>query len=314
MNFLIQFKNKKKLFCKKLYFLLFGMIFFQNFLLFCQNYAEIPELSSRNILFRQYEQEVENANKIFMEGKNSFQNFYAYTCTKGDNIISLSARTCIRQETLATANNIENAQTSLDGKKILLPVKDGIFIAENPSSTLEIILKNQYENQLETAQKFLLFGKKYFFLADKKFTPQQRAFFLSPGFVPPLSTKIITSSFGNRISPISGKWKKHNGIDLAADYGSEIFACRGGKVLEIKKMDSIYGNCIILLHSGGFTSLYAHLSEILVEEGQEISAGKVIGKVGLTGLTTGPHLHFEIHQNGIAENPEKFYKSEKKSY
>lgn len=272
-----------------------------------QNLVQISELSSSNTIFKQYQQEVEQANKDFFLNRESFPNFYTYICQKDDSFISLSARCCIRQETIASANNIENAQNSLEGKQIVLPTHDGLFIAENPNSTLEMILQNKYRENLESYRKYKINNRNFYFIPNAKFSPSERGFFLNPGFVSPLEQKIITSSFGKRISPISGKWKNHNGIDLAADYGSNVFACRSGTVLEIKKMDSVYGNCIILLHSNGITSLYAHLSEILVEKNQNISAGHLIGKVGLTGLTTGPHLHFEIHQNGNARNPEDYF-------
>lgn len=272
-----------------------------------KNLVQISELSSSNIIFKQYQQEVEQANKdLFLENQGQ-QNFYTYICKKNDSFISISARCCIRQETLASVNNIENAQSSLEGKQIVLPTHDGLFIAENPESTLEMILQNKYKKNLASYKKYKINERCFYFIPNAKFSPSERSFFLNPGFVSPLEQKIITSSFGKRISPISGKWKNHNGIDLAASYDSNVYACRSGTVLEIKKMDQVYGNCIILLHSNGFTSLYAHLSEILVEENQSLSAGHLIGKVGLTGLTTGPHLHFEIHQNGTAKNPEDYF-------
>ena len=84
------------------------------------------------------------------------------------------------------------------------------------------------------------------------------------------------------------------------------YACKTGTVQYAVNMDATYGNYVILSHGGGMTSLYAHMSKILVQKGESVSAGQEIGKVGSTGLATGPHLHFEIRLNGEAQDPQKY--------
>ena len=98
----------------------------------------------------------------------------------------------------------------------------------------------------------------------------------------------------------------HKGIDMAAPTGTEIHACKGGTVVSAIAMDYTYGNYVILDHGKGMTSLYGHMSKILVSKGEKVSAGQVIGLVGSTGLSTGPHLHFEIKLNGELQDPQKY--------
>jgi len=117
---------------------------------------------------------------------------------------------------------------------------------------------------------------------------------------------VLTSAFGNRISPITGKEKFHNGIDLAAPLNSPVFACLSGTV-SAAGSDDIYGNYVIINHDNNLQSLYAHLSRYVVQKGSLVAGGSVIGYVGVTGLTTGPHLHFEVKQNGVPLDPEEFF-------
>ncbi len=112
----------------------------------------------------------------------------------------------------------------------------------------------------------------------------------------------ITSGFGNRIHPIFGVWRFHSGIDIAAPYGTLIKAADGGQVVQAGYFGG-YGYSIMVYHGGGFATWYAHLSSIRVSVGQFVERGQVIGLVGSTGWSTGPHLHFEVRINGAAQNP-----------
>lgn len=116
----------------------------------------------------------------------------------------------------------------------------------------------------------------------------------------------ITSTFGHRENPFGGSSvETHKGLDISAPYGAPVKAMAMGTV-EFAGVRGGFGNCIILKHANGFETLYGHLSKILVSPGQKIDIGQQIGKVGSTGRSTGPHLHYEVHQNGQKINPQPF--------
>ncbi|MBQ7215386.1 MAG: peptidoglycan DD-metalloendopeptidase family protein [Synergistaceae bacterium] len=117
----------------------------------------------------------------------------------------------------------------------------------------------------------------------------------------------MASPYGYRIHPILKRKILHSGIDLAAPVGTTIKAPAAGECIYDGWLRG-YGRVVVLNHGRGFSTLYAHLSASLVKEGQEVKAGAVIARVGKTGNTTGPHLHFEVRRYGTPENPIKYLK------
>jgi murein DD-endopeptidase MepM/ murein hydrolase activator NlpD len=112
----------------------------------------------------------------------------------------------------------------------------------------------------------------------------------------------VTSGFGYRYHPVLKYRRLHTGLDIGAGYGSAVYAAAAGEVI-FASWRGGYGQCIIVLHGGGVATLYAHLSRIHVRAGQTVRRGQKIGAVGSTGLSTGPHLHFEVRRNGVPVNP-----------
>lgn len=112
----------------------------------------------------------------------------------------------------------------------------------------------------------------------------------------------ITSPYGWRTHPIYKSRSFHTGIDIGASMGTPTDAARSGRVIQTGYMGA-YGLAVIIDHGGGIATLYAHLSAISVSSGQSVSTGDVIGRVGSTGYSTGPHLHFEVRVNGSHTNP-----------
>lgn len=118
----------------------------------------------------------------------------------------------------------------------------------------------------------------------------------------------ITSEYGGRIHPITGVWSTHGGTDIAAPYGTNILSSNDGVVIYAGYHYS-YGNYIIVDHGGGIATLYAHCSKLLASEGQAVTKGEPIAKVGSTGESTGNHLHYEVRLNGVRKNPMEYLKA-----
>lgn len=112
----------------------------------------------------------------------------------------------------------------------------------------------------------------------------------------------FSSAFGMRRHPILGYTRMHKGVDIAAPWGAPVYAASDG-VVQIAGRSSGYGNLVKLNHGNGFGTGYGHLSRIFVRPGQSVRKGQQIGAVGNTGLSTGPHLHYELYKNGTAVNP-----------
>ncbi len=119
----------------------------------------------------------------------------------------------------------------------------------------------------------------------------------------------ITSNYGTRNDPFTGKPKKHRGIDFAGKIGTELMAVAPGRVVSAGERVG-YGTTVEIDHGLGFTTLYAHLSQILVSRGDWVRPGTVIGLAGSSGRSTGPHLHYEIRYKGAPFDPTKFVKEE----
>ena len=119
----------------------------------------------------------------------------------------------------------------------------------------------------------------------------------------PLSVAKISSSFGQRNHPIRRTKHLHSGIDISAPIGTTVRSIQGGRVVYAAPFGG-YGKLITIDHGAGICSLYGHLANIQVAVGEPVVAGEIIGTVGITGNTTGPHLHFEIRIGGVPVDPQ----------
>lgn len=128
--------------------------------------------------------------------------------------------------------------------------------------------------------------------------------------IQPIDNKDLTriaSGYGYRIHPILKRRIFHHGMDFTAPTGSNIYATGAGVVVEAKRARGGYGRMIVIDHGFGYKTLYAHLSEFNVRIGQRVERGQVIGKVGNTGLSAGPHLHYEVHKDNQKVNPVYYF-------
>ena len=119
--------------------------------------------------------------------------------------------------------------------------------------------------------------------------------------------KRMASGYGYRIHPIYKTRKMHYGMDFSAKIGTEIYATGDGVVSKVKRSKRGYGNYVKINHGYGYETLYAHMSKYIVKKGQKVKRGEVIGYVGNTGISTAPHLHYEVRKDNKKINPVNFY-------
>ena len=195
-----------------------------------------------------------------------------------------------------------------------MPTVPALYLPEQAENPIEQLIIAACEKEvLPTIEIYILSKnekRKVFCIPNGMFDGTTRAYLLHPLYRFPLESGILTSSFGKRASPFTGKPSYHPGIDLAAPTGSPVFACTSGVIKEVN-YSRVYGNYIILLHQDGKESLYGHLSKVLVNLHDKVKSGRIIGEVGSTGLSTGPHLHFEIRVKGVPHDPQTFIEKRK---
>lgn len=121
----------------------------------------------------------------------------------------------------------------------------------------------------------------------------------------PVTAGVVTSDCGKRENPLLHKQELHDGLDIAVPQGTEVVAVKSGTVTEVR-ISATYGKLLRFETTDGYMILYAHLSEILVGQGEKIKQGQVVAKSGNTGLSTGPHLHYGIYREGKLLNPMEY--------
>jgi murein DD-endopeptidase MepM/ murein hydrolase activator NlpD len=151
-------------------------------------------------------------------------------------------------------------------------------------------------DKLHTGFRFARSGKAEYFTGDGR--PLKKSFIRMP-----IPYARLTSGFGARRHPVLGRMRMHKGVDYAASVGTPIMAAGDARVVSAGWQGG-YGNAVVLDHGRGYTTLYGHMSRLgKIKRGQRIAQGTVIGYVGTTGMSTGPHLHYEFRVNGVHRNP-----------
>jgi murein DD-endopeptidase MepM/ murein hydrolase activator NlpD len=272
------------------------------------SYPLIHSLNNDDIVFAQLSEGIER----FHEGENVDTvtlelSLFCYRLGVDTDLFALAAACSIPYDALATLNRIGTAQTLTAGTTILIPSLPGLFVCDKPDNDLEFLVRSLWTgDQAQHYQiKAFVGGRQvdFTFFPGAAFHPSERTFFLVAGFRFPLPKGVITSGFGARVDPFSGKKiTYHSGIDIGAPFGTTVFASRSGRVEETGYSD-IYGNYILISHDSTWETLYGHLAKILVAKGLWVRAGDTIGLVGSTGMSTGPHLHFETRKRGVATDP-----------
>ena len=159
-------------------------------------------------------------------------------------------------------------------------------------------LRRQYDIQDESYKELLKMAKR-----------KEKSLAHIPAIQPVKNKNLkrMASGFGYRIDPFYRTRKFHAGMDFTANTGTEVYATANGRVESVVRKFGGYGRHIIVNHGNGYKTLYAHLSAAKVKQGQKVVRGQVIGAVGNTGKSTGPHLHYEVRLNNEPLNPSNFY-------
>ncbi len=259
---------------------------------FTPEYTKISELSAEYELTRAENEELKRRNAQMVET--------VLQIADADNIIVDTVSALTKENTDKLQKNIKRINSTL--------------VTLGLNQTMLLRNANKYNNPLVgSAFTPIEFDKtldeKYQKLADglERWNGLRRLNEILP-LGKPVNSR-ITSNYGTRKDPFTGKPKKHRGIDFAGKIGTELMAVAPGRVVSAGERVG-YGTTVEIDHGLGFTTLYAHLSQILVSRGDWVRPGTVIGLAGSSGRSTGPHLHYEIRYKGAPFDPTKFIKEE----
>ncbi len=241
------------------------------------------------------------------------------TVKPGNNFWKIARENGVNIDTLIGANLFWEDLRARTGQVVIVPSESGIIGFINDLGQMERLAENHNVDikDIEIQKLPFLYPLYYKFMTDRKPVAvfikdakpsavnmtaklagkyKQRELFRSP-----LGGR-LSSFFGNRRHPIFNNTRFHNGLDIAAPHGTLIGAARDGVVVSAG-WNGGYGKAVTIDHGDGYKTLYGHMSVIYAKPGQKVKAGKIIGRVGSTGLSTGPHLHFTLWHNGRLLNP-----------
>lgn len=235
----------------------------------------------------------------------------SYTVSSRDSLASVAKRFGIRQDTVISLNGLKSSQSFRSGVTLRIPNMDGVSHTVRSGDSLKGLAKRYGvevtkiadANNLDTAS--LKVGQNLF-IPGAKLSSSTISNFYGARVIWPLRGR-ISSPFGYRSNPFSGARTFHSAVDIVARRGTPVKAAMDGRVADAG-YNSVFGKYVILSHSDGYQTLYAHLDEIYVRAGQNVNQSVSLGKSGNTGQSTGPHLHFSLFRNGKALDPMKYMK------
>lgn len=241
--------------------------------------------------------------------------YYTYRVKKGDMIGYIADNFGITQDTIISVNNIHQSRLIQIDQYLKIPSMPGIIYTVKKNGETAESIAEKYE---VSAEKFIRVNKleknasliagQTVFVPDAQLDWVTRQEINGDLFHKPIHSRYYLSSYyGWRSSPFSGKRSYHSGIDMACPQGTPVYAALGGTVTSVG-YNSVYGNFVIITHHSGYKTLYGHMSKQLVTRGKKVDTSTKIGLVGSTGLSTGPHLHFTVYKFGKTVNPAALWK------
>ena len=220
---------------------------------------------------------------------------------KGETLWGLARKYEVPLKSILQANSLQPTEHLQIGQKLLIPGKSpgGVWYQVKQGDTLSGIASIHNLKWRELQQINSISSPHLLQIGSRIFIPNGS----SLGFGKPLRIPLrVTSRYGYRVHPVTGLHRMHEGIDFRAAIGTRVYAAQTGRVIYTGRKGG-YGKMVGIQHQGDFTTWYGHLSQIRVSIGEYVHLGKVIGLSGNTGISTGPHLHFEIRYKGRSENP-----------
>lgn len=231
---------------------------------------------------------------------------YEYELAGERTLHAVAARFTLTVESIATLNRLTTLDIPAEVDRLLIPSLPGIFLVEEPATSFEMLLHHERSAQSVEAPLFpvLLAGEsaRFRFLPEERLSGAEQRHLLGSFFRMPLEEATVTSRFGYRTHPILGFRSFHRGVDFRSPRGANVYAAASGTVTEVGR-DGVLGVYAVVEHAGGYRTTYAHMSEVVVQLNQELLSGSIVGRVGSTGISTGPHLHFEIAQGDRLYDP-----------
>lgn len=240
--------------------------------------------------------------------------YFAYRVRSGDMIGRIAEAFDVTSDTIISVNNIRNSRLLQIGDYLKIPTMPGIlYTVKKDGETIETIAEKYKVDALKCsvvnhiAPDFSISAGSTLFVPDAELDWVTRQEINGDLFRKPIRARWYRSSrFGWRASPFTGARSYHSGVDMACPMGTNIYAALPGKVTATG-YNATYGNYVIIAHHSGYKTLYGHMSAILCHSGQYVTQDSRIGKVGSTGLSTGPHLHFTVFKNNKQVNPENLW-------
>lgn len=237
--------------------------------------------------------------------------YQTYRVKSGDMIGFIADAFDVTQDTIISVNNIKQSRLIQPGQYLKIPSMPGIVYTVKKDGETPETIAAKYEvnsekcalvNMLEPGSE--LSAGTSLFIPDAELDWATRQEINGDLFHKPLRARYwLSSPYGWRDSPFStGKRTFHSGVDMAIGAGTPIYAALDGKVVAAG-FNATYGNYVIIEHHSGYRSLYGHMSKIACKKGNFVYTSTVIGYVGSTGMSTGPHLHFTVYKNGKTINP-----------
>ena len=242
--------------------------------------------------------------------------YRAYQVQEGEMVGGIAARFDVSQDAIISLNKIKNTRTLQIGQLLKIPSIDGILYTVKDRDTISGIAKTYKIDEADILSvnklKDDVLQKGYvLFLPNAKLDWMTIQEINGDLFVCPIHGRYrISSRYGWRSDPFTKNRSFHNGLDMATYRGAPVFAALAGVVVSTG-YSTVYGNHVIIRHHSGYKTLYGHLSVTLVTRGRYVDTSTKIGKVGNTGMSTGPHLHFEIRKSGVPTDPQVFIKNVK---